>query len=266
MKIYYGERDKEFIPSNRTVSVISIGYSIRTTEDALTIRKNGRKDWSLFFVEKGRMIMKDTVILPGQIYIYPPHTPQYYKIYASDNTKYYYIHFTGTEIEEIFNSNKIKSGVTHPSENLSPLFHKILSVYENKTPLALLKAEYLIIKLFCKLSEGDEEFELSDIKKVTDMMKKDIGEKYLPHKYAEIMCLSQSRFNHIFKEKTGVSPKAYFLNLKIKKACTLLEMTDLPIGEITKSVGYTDAFGFSKLFTQRCGLSPLNYRKYHKSQ
>ena len=266
MEIYYGEQDKEFIPSNRTVSVISFGYSIRTNEDALTIRKNGRKDWSLFFVEKGKLILKDTIILPGEIYIYPPHTPQHYKACASDNTKYYYIHFTGTQIEEIFNENNIKCGVIQPCENLTSLIHEIASVYETKTPLNILKTEYLIIKLFCKLSESNEEIELPYIKKVTDMMKNDISEKYNPQKYADIMCLSQSRFNHIFKENTGISPKAYFINLKIKKACTLLEMTDLPIGEITKSIGYTDAFGFSKLFTQRCGLSPLKYRKSHKSQ
>ena len=266
MKIYYGERDKEFIPSTRTVSVISFGYSAVTNEDALTIRKTGRKDWSLFFVEKGKLRMKDTIILPGQIYIYPPNTPQYYKVCAEDKTKYYYIHFTGTEIEEIFNSNKISSGTIQPLENLTPLIHQIASVYENKTPVNILKTEYLIIKLFCKLSELNENFELPHINKITDMMKNDISEKYNAQKYADIMCLSQSRFNHIFKEKTGIAPKSYFLNLKIKKACTLLEMTDLPISEITKSVGYSDPFGFSKLFTKRCGLSPLNYRKTHKSQ
>lgn len=266
MKIYYGERDKEFIPSNRTVSVISFGYSVRTTEDFLTVRKNGRKDWSLFFVEKGKLITKDTAVLPGQVYIYPPDTPQYYKVNAKDNTIYYYLHFTGTEIEEIFNSNRIKSGIIHPQESLTSLIHEISAVYENKTPLNLLKSEYLIIKLFCKLSEANEEFNMPIINKITDMMKTDLKEKYNPQKYADIMCLSQSRFNHIFKENTGLSPKAYFLDIKIKKACTLLEMTDLPVGEIAKSIGYTDAFGFSKLFKQRCKLSPLNYRKIHKMQ
>lgn len=264
MKVYYGERDKEFIKGNRTVSVISFGYSLRTNEDTITIRKNGRKDWSLFFVEKGRMIMKECDVLPGQFFIYPPDTPQHYNVLAKDFTKYYYLHFTGTEIDEIFSENKIKSGIISPLENLSPLIHDIASVYENKTPLNTLKAEYLIIKLFCKLSELNDEFELPQIKRITDMMKNDITEKYNPKKYADALCLSQSRFNHIFKEKTGISPKGYFINLKIAKACTLLEMTDLPIGEITKSVGYTDAFGFSKLFKQKCRLSPSDYRKKHK--
>lgn len=71
---------------------------------------------------------------------------------------------------------------------------------------------------------------------------------------------SVSRFRELFKEHTGVSPKAYILNKRIDYAKQLLAATDMSIGEVASLVGFTDYPQFNKFFNSRTGMNPKEYR------
>jgi YesN/AraC family two-component response regulator len=49
--------------------------------------------------------------------------------------------------------------------------------------------------------------------------------------------------------------------MKIQKSCQLLGLSDLKIKEISKQIGYEDAYYFSRLFKKIMGKSPMQYRK-----
>ena len=53
----------------------------------------------------------------------------------------------------------------------------------------------------------------------------------------------------------------YHNNLRIKKACMLLQSTLLSVGEIANRLGFSDVLYFSKKFHVYSGLSPSDYRK-----
>lgn len=72
--------------------------------------------------------------------------------------------------------------------------------------------------------------------------------------------LSESQFSHLFKRQTGHSPIAYFNQLKMQHACTLLTITQLSIKEVAHALGYTDAYYFSRLFKQHIGVAPRQFR------
>lgn len=72
--------------------------------------------------------------------------------------------------------------------------------------------------------------------------------------------LSASRLSALFKAKIGYSPLNYFMLLKIKKACTFLDETDMKINQISLNLGFDDPYYFSRLFTKTMGLSPRAYR------
>lgn len=55
----------------------------------------------------------------------------------------------------------------------------------------------------------------------------------------------------MFKKYTKLSPQEYILNFKIEKAAVLLTTTDLKIGDISRSVGYSNTLLFSKTFKTR---------------
>ncbi len=66
-----------------------------------------------------------------------------------------------------------------------------------------------------------------------------------------------------FKDKTGLTIKAYQKNLRLQRASTLLGETQLSISEIADRIGYGDLFYFSKLFKETYGSSPSFYRKHY---
>ena len=65
----------------------------------------------------------------------------------------------------------------------------------------------------------------------------------------------------IFRERFGIAPKQYLMDLKLKKACGLLRSTELPVAVVAESLGFEDALAFSRLFKREFGQSPSNYRK-----
>lgn len=70
------------------------------------------------------------------------------------------------------------------------------------------------------------------------------------------MYLSPIYISKIFKEETGTSPINYLIQIRLNKAKELLQTQKLPINLVAKSVGYNDAYHFSKLFKKYFGLSP----------
>jgi AraC family transcriptional regulator of arabinose operon len=73
--------------------------------------------------------------------------------------------------------------------------------------------------------------------------------------------LDRSYFYSIFKGEMQMSPKEFLTQIRIKKAQELMKTTELSLREIAFSVGYTDAFLFSKVIKAHTGLSPSQYRK-----
>ena len=64
-----------------------------------------------------------------------------------------------------------------------------------------------------------------------------------------------------FKDETGESPRSYLQRARIRKAKRLLESTDWPLGKILGHIGDQDPGTFRRLFTDRVGISPADYRK-----
>ncbi len=65
----------------------------------------------------------------------------------------------------------------------------------------------------------------------------------------------------IFRERFGIAPKQYLMDLKLKKACGLLRSTGLPVAVVAESLGFEDALAFSRLFKREFGQSPSSYRR-----
>lgn len=75
-------------------------------------------------------------------------------------------------------------------------------------------------------------------------------------KIAKNMYLSPVYISRIFKEETGDSPINYLINVRLNKARALLSEGRLSISAIAKTVGYQDAYYFSKLYKKHFGCPP----------
>jgi len=87
------------------------------------------------------------------------------------------------------------------------------------------------------------------------------NEKISLDQIAENMYLSPFYISKIFKSETGDTPIRHLINIRLEKAKELLESGyEGSIQEVAATVGYDDAYHFSKLFKKRFGISPSRVR------
>lgn len=264
MKIYDGSGDKRAFPTNHTVAVVSAGRIVCGRNDQMTIRKKGREDWSLFYCETGRVFFDDKTLEAGRIWIYPPEIPQKYVMYCGDKTVYRYLHFTGSDVGHIFSSLGIEPLI--PTEVRGGI---ILNALDNiqicmsdESPLSRLKAEYHTLFLISQIAKSRKQNSgFGMMKRITDNMEHSFAAEYDAAAYAAMLNMSVSRFNHLFKESMGQPPYAYYLNLRMDNAASLLEDTDMKIKDIARQCGFEDPLYFTQVFKRMRGMTPSEYRR-----
>lgn len=77
---------------------------------------------------------------------------------------------------------------------------------------------------------------------------------------AEIFGVSVPQANRIFRQRYGVSPGKYVLELKLRRALLYVTQTEESIGSIAARLGYANQNYFSNQFKERFGVSPLEKR------
>jgi len=76
--------------------------------------------------------------------------------------------------------------------------------------------------------------------------------------------LSESHYSKLFRNKTGMSPMEYLINLKMQEAIRLLTNRSLRIKEVAFQLGYNDPCYFSRVFTRQVGVNPRLYIQTRK--
>ncbi len=71
--------------------------------------------------------------------------------------------------------------------------------------------------------------------------------------------LDRRHLTRVFKKRYSVTIKEYIVEVRMKKAKSFLEQ-GYSVSEAAFMSGYTDAFGFSKLFSKKEGMSPSQYK------
>lgn len=73
---------------------------------------------------------------------------------------------------------------------------------------------------------------------------------------AEALFVSPTYLSKTFKETMGVSPINYLIQIRLNRAKDLLKDSQLTVKEVAQTVGYSDAYHFSKLFKKYHGQAP----------
>ncbi|GAA3561813.1 hypothetical protein GCM10022419_048110 [Nonomuraea rosea] len=84
-----------------------------------------------------------------------------------------------------------------------------------------------------------------------------------PHSVASLaraVALSPSRFAHLFAEETGQTPMQAVRQARVRHAASLLEVTDMDVGQVAAASGFVSPFHFSRAFRKEYGLPPRDYR------
>ena len=106
------------------------------------------------------------------------------------------------------------------------------------------------------LGHGD-----SQILKVQHWVHKNFHQKISLKTLSKIAALGERTFIRRFQKSTGNKPTEYVQNVRIQKACERIETTQDNIDTIAWDIGYEDIASFRKVFKNRIGLTPGEYRK-----
>ena len=77
---------------------------------------------------------------------------------------------------------------------------------------------------------------------------------------ADMICLSEDRFGHLFREGVGKPPLQYINDMRLKSALNLLKTSDHTVTQVAEAVGFRDYNHFGRLFRKRYGCTPYEVK------
>lgn len=99
------------------------------------------------------------------------------------------------------------------------------------------------------------------IQKACDYIEENLDKDISLEQLADYLGVSNFYLSKLFKDEKGDNYISYVTELRLEKAKHLLADDSLIIKEITSMVGYKDQNYFSKIFKQRYGLTPSEFRE-----
>lgn len=130
------------------------------------------------------------------------------------------------------------------------------SAFQNKTDLCQLFSE-----IFAETAQQRSTGGSAPIRRAVRMIQEHFAEPLLVEDLIEASGLSKSFFHQQFHQETGTTPGNMITSLRLNKACNLLLITSLDIGEIAFLCGYPDNAYFTRIFRKKTGFTPSAYRE-----
>lgn len=82
---------------------------------------------------------------------------------------------------------------------------------------------------------------------------------------ARQLSITRNHLSRLFRRETGTTIRDYLLDYRLNKAASLLRDPHRKIGEIAYETGFHDPLYFSRIFKQKYGQSPSQYRRLSTS-
>lgn len=82
---------------------------------------------------------------------------------------------------------------------------------------------------------------------------------------AKQCAMSRSHFSRVFKQTTGMSPKEWALDLRIRRSKEFLAAGLMPLSQISLECGFADQSHFSRMFSKLVGATPKRWQRLNSS-
>lgn len=102
---------------------------------------------------------------------------------------------------------------------------------------------------------------VDDVKLIMNYIKNNCGRDVTLEEMAAYLNVSKGFLCRRFSRVLHMTPFEYLIRIRIEKGCEMLKNTDLSVGEIATRCGFNSFAYFSKLFREKVGITPREYRK-----
>ena len=252
-------------------------YRVHTTPVIETPHPEGRNDYQLLYIAagKGHFYFKgskeETIVPKGNMILFRPKEPQVYYYYAEDKTEVYWVHFTGSQVEEFLDHYELPKDENVFFTGISPdypwIYNQIIRElqlqrvnYEELLRI-LLRHILLTINRYIKEQAQTGTDIIKDMERAAHYFRENYTKNISIEQYAAEHLMSVNWFILSFKNVMKMTPMQYILSLRIAVAKGLLENSNKNINEISDAIGYDNPLYFSRLFKKHTGYSPSQYKK-----
>ncbi|EHB65824.1 transcriptional regulator, AraC family [Paenibacillus lactis 154] len=209
----------------------------------------------------------------GDLVILLPDAYHYAVQACREETYFYWLHFQAAA-DSPTHSGSISHSIFLPKlahvpypDQAYQLFESLHLLATEPRSIALWREQSLFIELMQLLDQSRAGQEQSRARKVAEQI-----ESFIKIHYREPISngrLSESlhfHYNYLtrcMKESHGVTPSEYLLQYRLDQAKRLLLTTRWPVSRIAEHVGFQYPPYFTRRFSARFGISPLQYRKQY---
>ena len=159
-------------------------------------------------------------------------------------------------------TKKVECFESKSPEALARLFRNILDLWNKKEVGYKLKCAAVLYDILaeCYIQNYRQEPQKSKIQPSVDYLYQNYKKSDLTIKeVADKSFVSEVYFRKLFKEKYGISPQKYLVNLRIQNAAQLISTGYYSLKEVAYMSGYSDYKYFSIEFKKLFGVSPSKY-------
>jgi AraC-like DNA-binding protein len=238
--------------------------------------ENGRSlnSFTLVYITRGRGIFESTSggthkIQAGDLFILFPNEWHRYQPDPTTGWDEYWVEFDGDQARQIMSHPGFteKHPVIHlgHDDKILSLFIEIAESIERSSSefehIIAAQTSQIVAHLIASIRRTDQNTGSAElIRRACCLILEQSNGSVDFTRMARELGLSLSGFRKMFRKITGLPPGQYLQQIRINKACELLQQTALSIGEISARLGFESIYYFSRIFKIKTGLSPRDYR------
>lgn len=239
-------------------------------------RFEGTKDWLMTYTISGQGQFKIgddiQIVEKGDITILKPKTYHLYETRTS-HWEFVWVHFLPRETwidllqfhEPLKGLLFYKIEQNHVNDRILDCFKRMIrdnhGIHSLSKELSMNALEEILLLVNQIVNNNNRPMHDMRVQEILQIFSQNLKEPHTIQSLSERVNLSPSRLSHLFREQVGSSIMATLLSMRLRHAARLLEHTNAPIAEISRDVGFSSPFYFTKQFTSFYGLNPTMYRK-----
>ncbi|MBQ8642974.1 MAG: helix-turn-helix transcriptional regulator [Clostridia bacterium] len=241
-----------------------------------TRNRDGRLDYYLQFVTHGRLRVwpegrgepgdEPVRMEAGSFLLTRPRTPYRYSLPEGESMGYLWVHFTGFHAGRLLSRLQLETGRIYDAADSIPKirerFDFLFGEFTNRQRGFDDACASRLTQILVCLSRAAATGETAAERKLTTLawLHSHFTENISMGELAAMEHLSESRYRSVFRRQTGFSPSEYRIALRMQHACDLLSTSGRSITDISAACGYSDVLYFTRLFKQKIGMPPGEYR------
>lgn len=231
--------------------------------------------WTMFAVVEGRFAYRiqdhEGEAGFGSLVVCPPDTWFHRRTLAP--LTFHFLHFTWDSEPALEEMQGMTGKLTVSDvERLSSDYRYLQRLAPERDEAAMARKQHLVNDLWrlFEMERGVQEELKRTGRPETDMLQASqfiaanaFGPIHLRN-LAHSLQLTPVQLTRRFRAVYGVTPSEYVTELRLGRACRLLDETALSIDRIARLCGYENGFYLSRIFRNKRGMNPSHYRKTHR--